>query len=446
MVELPVCIRRTGVRFSHGPFDKKNFRRGGGFVISCILYFIEYNLIKCNLMKKIILITFAMFIFVLGVWFVVRGVPLHRVQSAEGERGDFLNQEVDRVINLRREEAERIETADPFREDGIAKVLLIGIDQRAGDTKGHCDAIQLITIDQENQKVTITALPRGTYSPLPPGGKYLPSDYYVSKSCEIGGLEYGIKQIEEILGQKADYLVVVGFSEALGIFRNLGLPTTETLQWLRQRQGYAIGEPQRAHNHSTFIKQMMIKFIPERNSKISTALEYIIYKMVKTDLTFAETAVLIDALSAMDLKNHTERVTLTMKPAYLVQDIPYAEEYLGEYVEKMIKPIKDFIPGGDYSGLTEEESQIKLLEIIDEKKNDPEFVSWAFENNLWLQIEDKDKRLSAQYEITELYLLSVSEKSERENILADYILEMENYEESEWAKRGKDLLTKELGQ
>jgi hypothetical protein len=46
----------------------------------------------------------------------------------------------------------------------------------------------------------------------------------------------------------------------LGILRNLKLPTTDTLRWLRHRQGYAIGEPQRAHNHSTFLKQLILRF------------------------------------------------------------------------------------------------------------------------------------------------------------------------------------------
>lgn len=395
-------------------------------------------------MKKIILIILVIFIFGLGTWFAVYGLSSYRAQSAEREKTEFLNKEIEQLLDARRSDAEKIETADPFGEDGVARVLLVGLDRRTGDTKGHCDAIQLVTIDKKNQKVTITAVPRGTYSPLPPGEKHLPTDYYVSKSCEVGGLDYGIGQIEKILGVKSDYLVVVGFSEALGIFRYLDLPATETLEWLRHRQGYAIGEPQRAHNHSTFIKQMMIKFVPEESSVIDKALQYIIYKTVQTDLSFSEARAIVDALSAMDLKNYTERISLFMKPAYAVQDIPYAEEYLGEYLDKMIKPLKDILPGDAYSGLSEEEVQTKLLEIINEKKEDPEFISWAFENNLWLQIEDKDKRLVTQYDVISKYVSLLSEKTERENILADYILEMENYGEDEWAEKGKDLLAKEI--
>jgi anionic cell wall polymer biosynthesis LytR-Cps2A-Psr (LCP) family protein len=397
-------------------------------------------------MKKIILIILVIFVIGFGTWFLARGVFSYRAGAEERGAAKAANEAIEKILESRRGEMEKNGTADPFGEDGVVHVLLLGLDRRTGEVDGHCDAIQFITIDSKKQEVEITAVPRGTYSPLPPGGKYLPSDYYVSKSCAIGGLGYGIDQIEKILGTKADYLIVLGFSEALGIFRDLGLPTTETLEWLRHRQGYAIGEPQRAHNHSTFIKQMMIKYIPKENSVMAKALQYIIYKTVQTDLSFAEARKIIEALSAMDFSDNSERIHLLMKPAYVVQDIPYAEEYLGEYLDKMIKPIKDLLPGGDYSGLSEEELQTKLLEIINEKKNDPEFISWAFENNLWLQIEDKEKRLAVQYDILSAYAPSLSEKSERESILADYILEMENYGETAWAERGRDLLGKELDQ
>lgn len=397
-------------------------------------------------MKKFLIIIFVILLLGLGTWFLVRGISSYRAGEEERKAAKAASDTIEQIIGARRTLAEKNGTADPFGEDGVVQVLLLGLDRRTGESDGHCDAIQLVTINQKKQEVTITAVPRGTYSPLPPGGKYLPSDYYISKACAIGGLEYGINQIEKILGAKADYLVVLGFSEALGIFRNLGLPTTETLEWLRHRQGYAIGEPQRAHNHSTFIKQMMIKYVPEESSVMAKALQYIIYKTVQTDLSFAEARKIIDVLSTLDLTNHPERIHLLMRPAYVVQDIPYAEEYLGEYLDKMIKPVKDLLPGDDYSGLSEEEAQNKLLEIINEKKDDTEFIVWVFENKLWLQIEDKEKRLAIQYDFLEKYLLTLSEKSERESVLADYILEMEHYGENQWVEKGKELLSKQIGQ
>lgn len=394
-------------------------------------------------MKKIVIIVVIILLGSLlgfGAWFLARSIFFGQMSEKERKAAETQNELIEKIIESRRAQTEKNGTADPFGEDEVVRVLLLGFDRRVGEAAGHCDAIQFVTIDKKNQEVTITAVPRGTYAALPPGGKYLPSDYYLSKACEIGGLEYGVEQIEKILGQKADYLVILGFSEALGIFRSLGLPTTETLQWLRLRQSYAIGEPQRAHNHSTFIKQMMIKFVPKESSAMDKILQYIVYKTVRTDLSFSEARKIVDTLSAIDPAGHPERVHLAMKPSYAVQDIPYAEEYLSEYLDKMIKPVKDLLPGSDYVGLSEEEAQIKLLEIINEKKEDPEFILWAFENKLWLQIEDGEKRLALQYDFLERYLPLVSEKSERENIISDYVLEMEYYRENNWAQKGKELL------
>ena len=355
------------------------------------------------------------------------------------------NQAIEEIINSRRIENSEEKIIDPFGEDKMVQILFIGLDTRVGQKNGHCDAIQLISIDNNTETITITAVPRGTYSPLPPGTGILPSDYYVSNACGLGGLEYGIQQIEKILGIKADYLVVVNFSETLGIFRILGLPTTETLQWLRNRHGYTIGEPQRAHNHSTFIKQMMIKFVPIKKTKLETALQYIVYKIIKTDLSFQESQKIIDAVSAMDVANYPEKIQLTMRPLYPVQEIPYDSEHIGEYLDQTLGPIKYLLAKDDYSEISGETVQEKLLSIIEENKNNPEFLSWAYKNNLWLQIEDGNKRLSVQYDVLVYYLSSLPTKQERESLIADYILEMENRDEPLWQEKARKLLSGENG-
>jgi len=335
---------------------------------------------------------------------------------------------------------------DPFGDDGIVNILFLGLDKRAGQTAGHCDAIQLITIDNSKQSVVITAVPRGTYSPLPPGTGTTSTDYYVSNACGLGGLEYGIKQIEKILGKQADYLVVVGFSETLGILRNLKLPTVDTLQWLRQRHVYAIGEPQRARDHSTFLKYLMVNFVPKTNSQIDKTLQYIIYKTVSTDLSFDQTQILVESLAKLDLTNHPERIQLAMRPAYSVQDIQYVPENLAEYLDKMITPIKNSLSKDDYADVTTAETQARLLELIENKKSDSDFIIWAFNNDFWLQIEDNDQRLTIQFDILERYLPFVSTTAERQSTISDYILEMENYGETEWVEKGRELLAKEIGQ
>jgi len=372
----------------------------------------------------------------------------HKQETTEEKEAqqiiDTQAEEVKNLLEKRQAERTKIDgEADPFGDDNVVRVLLVGLDSRVGQTAGHCDVIQMIEIDKNNNKVDITAVPRGTYSPLPPGKGVTSTDYYVSNACGLAGIDYGIDKIEKILGKKADYLVMVGFSETLGILRNLKLPTTETLQWLRQRQGYTIGEPQRARNHSTFIKQLLTKYLPEDVSKIDTAFHYIMYKIVKTDLTFAESEKIVGALIDIDIKNNPDKISLFMRPSYNVQDIPYDPETAGEYVQKMIDPIKGYLKGSSYTGFSREEIDQKIVDNIDEKKEDKDFVTWAFENQLWLQIEDDTIRQEKQYEITTLYILQI-DAEEQKQIIADYILEMRYLGLEDWAKKGEEILKTEI--
>lgn len=394
---------------------------------------------------KFFLKTVGLLFVCLVVWFIIQGIFWYRDTEEARAAQQAQDAAIVSIIDARRSmDISTVQVDDIFDEVGLMRILLIGLDKRTGQVEGHCDAIQLITIDKEKNLVDITAVPRGSYSTLPLGTAVTSSDYYVSNACALGGLEYGIEQIEKLLGQKADYIVVVGFSEILGILRTLRLPTTETLQWLRHRQGYSIGEPQRAHNHSTFIKQMMMRFIPADVGNVDTALHYIMYKIIQTDLTFEQTQHIVDVLSYMDLSNHPDRIRLSMRPYYAVQDIPYVEEQAGEYVQHMVEPIKQWITSHGYTGVTVEEAQQYILDQIEKQKDDPVFISWAYNNNLWFQIEDETTRLNVQYELIETYVDSLSDRVDREKIIADYILEMEYYAAEEWVKKGKKLLQKNL--
>ncbi|MFZ2190322.1 MAG: hypothetical protein WA057_01725 [Candidatus Magasanikiibacteriota bacterium] len=392
--------------------------------------------------KKIIILLLIILVCSLGTWGLVKASFLYKTVSIEKVQGDIIDKAIDshKVAEIAVEE----NVVDPFDEDGVVKILLIGLDSRAGQTQGHCDVIQFVSIDKVKQSVVITAVPRGTYSPLPPGKGVTSSDYYVSNACGLGGLEYGIQQIEKILGEKADYLVVVGFSETLGILRNLNLPTVNTLQWLRQRHVYAIGEPQRAHNHSAFLKYLLLNFVPKENSKIDKVLQYITYKTVKTDLSFAEAQALLEFLSLMDLSNNPDKIQLTMRPAYIVQDIQYIPDNLKDYLDATSGTLRTILSSSTYSDFSLTETQAKLLNIIENKKTDPNFIAWAVENNLWLQIEDKEKRFSTQFYFLENYIPFVSSTEERNNLISDYVLEMENRGESVWTKKGRELLVKEI--
>jgi len=393
--------------------------------------------------KKILLMVLV--VIILGV--VVGGGILYRRLTKQAPvphaQAEEKVPEIDKFLDQRREEQLKDEQTDPFGEDQLVRVLFIGLDNRTGKTVSNCDSIQFITINKQTKTVQILAVPRGTYAPLP-GTGHLSTDYYVSKSCSVGGLEYGIQQMERIAGLKADYVVMVGFSETMGILRNLKLPATETLQWLRHRQGYAIGEPQRARNHSTFIKQLMQKYLPKDNSALDVPWEYILYKLVHTDLSFSEARTIVNELIGFDLANHPEKITLSMRPAHNVQDIPYDPDHVNEYLKSMLDPIKHLLSKDDYGEITKEQAEKRIVDLIENNKTKPEFIVWAFENAVWYQVNDDTKRESLRYEITTQYALSLLDKEKREQILADYILEMDYLGLNDWSQRAKDFLEKEL--
>ena len=373
---------------------------------------------------------------VLGVGFVVSAAALYE-RTAEARRlNEATRAQVQALIDAERPTEEE---ESPFGADGKTRVLLIGLDARAGQTAAHCDAIQLIEIDSVAQRVTITAVPRGTYAPLP-GTGHAPSDYYVSNACGVGGLSYGIEQIEKILGVKHDHVVFVGFSQAVGVVRQLGLPATETLQWLRLRQSYAVGEPQRAHNHSTFLKELLVRFTPASVSGLSVAWQYPLYTMVDTDLTFAQAQGLARALIALDLPKHPERIELAMRPAYAVAEIAYDPEHLNEYIASMLTPIAPYIPEGAYTGVTEEEAQQRLMDLINAELENPSFVSEAYDQQLWLQIEDVGTRESVHFALVSRFAAQVEDVQARATLLAEYVLQMEYAHEDTWAQAGRELL------
>lgn len=378
--------------------------------------------------KIIVVGGIALLLIVVAVWFTV-GRANDEVETVS----------IDEVVQERVAERMFENTDDnPFGDDGVVRILVVGIDSRAGETRGHCDAIQLVEINQTQSRVAITAVPRGTFARLP-GTGHLPSDYYVSKACELGGLQYGISEIERILQRKADYVVVVGFSEVLGILRRLQLPTTETLQFLRQRQGYAVGEPQRARNHSTFLKHLLVNYLPKDDKTVDVPLHYLLYSMVNTDLSFSEARAIQRVVSAMQLGEHPERIQLKMQPAYAVADIPYNPETVGEYVNGMVSAISPHLSAEAYSGKSIEEVQQALATLVNDRMSNDDFVRWAYENRVWLQIEDDAVRNEMQFNILERYVRLVDKEVSQTAVL-DYMLEMQYLAAPEWAERAEKIL------
>lgn len=388
-------------------------------------------------MRKQVSIVLVALVLIAVIPLIYWDVNRHNGHIEVGAAGTNLDEQIVDLLAKRTEELSIEDEDDLFGDDDIVRILLVGLDSRAGQAEGHCDAIQMFEVNRKTQRIQITAVPRGTYAPLPRGTGKVPGDYYVSNSCALGGIEYGLDQIERIIGKEADHVVFVGFSSVLGILRYLDLPTTETLQWLRHRQGYAIGEPQRARNHSTFLKQILVKFIPEEVNNLNLPLHYVIYNMVDTDLTFAQARQLVGEVGSFDLQFNPSNISLAMRPSYDVQDIPYDPNQVDEYLDRMLSPIKRHLSDQDYSDKTKEEIQAELLATIELMKSDESFVEWAYTNAVWYQVEDHNLRNSLHLELLLNYIETLDSDEEKIIILEDYLLEMEYLEEDDWYEKGR---------
>lgn len=331
----------------------------------------------------------------------------------------------------------------PESEEGVINVLLLGLDARKGWESPHCDAIHLLALNTSDWSIDITSVPRGTHALLPPGGNYVDSDYYVSNACGFGGLEYGIQQIEKILGVQTDYYVTVGFSQVYGILRTFELPTTQSLQWLRHRQSFQIGDPQRSHNQAVFIKDMIIDHAHRLRGDRSGPLHFLLFNMVDTNMDFATGRALLTAYLDATIDDRPEDIRLSMKPFHPVVDMHFDFENPDPQIEAFLERIRPYLSEDDLSDKDLASYQDEIRLFLDEQIESEDGVESVVQKELWLQLEDRELRENYHYIYTEAYanqLIRSGHESRAEQFITDFILMYQALDRDEMEKRGHTLL------
>lgn len=316
-------------------------------------------------------------------------------------------------------------------------ILLLGLDGRRGDKNPRCDAIHLISIDPSAAKIRINSIPRGTKVNMP---SIASESAYLGNSCHVMGIDFAKGKVEKITNSHADYLVKVGFSQTLGIFRTLSLPTTSTLQFLRNRH-YGIGDNQRSRNQALFIKSMLLSHL-EEYYKLPKPIKYLVYKMADTNIDFETADNLILQIIDRGLLKNPDNIELKtyLSPRLMVRDIYYTEENGIEVAEK-----QDDEEFQEYQqGL-----EVYLNNLIEKGDNFLsvgrqntvyQLIKTPFSQKLWLQIEDDAKRNQYYYDFLRLYVLSSPDKSTTNSLVLDFITEMEANNQPEFKEKGEKLL------
>ncbi len=383
--------------------------------------------------RRAFIITLAVLACVLGGYLLLRK-PAQEITAATPP----IDEVVDNVLAAR---TRAIVTADsvPFGEDDVVNVLLLGIDSRKEGKEQHCDAIHMASVNVSDWTVRITSVPRGTYAYIPPGN-YSPNEYYIANACGYAGLDYGIDQIERVIGVQADYIVTAGFSQVLGSLRALNLPTTSTLQWLRHRQSYQIGDPQRSHNQAVFVGDLLARFATP-DAALGATLQYVLYTFVETDMDFGTARALYEGLAKADM-SRDGAVTYDMKPFYETVDYHLDLEDPDAQIAALLDRIRPYLSKDDLSDRTLGDVQAELVAYLRDALTTAEGTALVVDEETWRQVEDDAVREELHYAFIEAYATAhaATDNDAAVQLVADYILEKQTLGLAEWEEKGRALL------
>lgn len=373
---------------------------------------------------------------------------IHTLASHSDDFG-FIPSEQDLVAQVLEGRIEKLEQgeAEDLGSEHEINILLLGLDSRKNWEGAHCDAIHMFTFNLDTDTLTITSVPRGTYSYIP-NGPYGETEYYLANACYYAGLDYGIEQIERYVGKKHDYLVTVGFSQAMGFFRLFDLPEVETLQWLRHRQSYQIGEPQRSHNQAVFMKDMIVDNFTTVTNEFSLPLQYVTFRMVNTDMDFATARGLLALAEAMDLDGNPDNIVLKMRPYYETEDLHFDPETIDDQLASITEFLRPYLSEADLSEKTLEEIQAELVDYLDYRLGLEGSVADVFEQQMWRQLSNIDERERLHFAFVDRYAheLGPDDAELAEQTVLDYVLEKEVLGPEEYARMGAELHEKIIEQ
>jgi anionic cell wall polymer biosynthesis LytR-Cps2A-Psr (LCP) family protein len=294
-------------------------------------------------------------------------------------------------------------------------VLILGLDGRRGQHDRRADAIHLMTLLPYQGKIRITSIPRGTMSE-----KILDGKDIIASTYSLEGRDGTIKAVEDYLEVHVDYYIIVGFSEAEALFEKLGYNGEKTLQVLRSRKAYGIGDPQRSHNQAFFIASEIMRNYPlfKQYPTLGRALLFVSHEIVDTNMPFE----VMVQVSDLYLANGLNDITLLMQPSdYMssLKDIKLTPETIDavlneqkKNMEKCEEAQKDIEETKEKQEKEEEPPMSQYLSgvITYNKrflgKEDRKVISRTatyYDQKLWYQV--KDKRLSEKLHFQFMELL-----------------------------------------
>lgn len=215
-------------------------------------------------------------------------------------------------------------------------IAICGVDSRLGVNQAHADANHVLRIWLDRGMIQILSVPRGTYADAGFGSASL--NIIANYRARKGRAAY-LRKLAEMTGVgKIDYYVEVGFSQAMGIFELLGFKgsASTTLQVLRTRKAFGIGDHQRCFNQAQFIRQMILKHFPRTAGMLDALAMWSALAIAETNLRYDIVQSIIAGLRAKGFPKSERDVTIELRPRrYRVQEFDISS------VEKVIALAKN---------------------------------------------------------------------------------------------------------
>ncbi|MBE1555373.1 LytR family transcriptional regulator [Sporosarcina limicola] len=127
-----------------------------------------------------------------------------------------IHEEIDRDISVKREEAVAFHKKEPF------SVLVLGVDEREGDT-GRSDTMIVLTVNPDLKTTKMVSIPRDTYTEIVGKGV----EDKINHAFAFGGIKMSMESIEHLLDIPIDYVVQVNMESFKDIVNAVGGVTVE---------------------------------------------------------------------------------------------------------------------------------------------------------------------------------------------------------------------------
>ncbi|MEK7108163.1 MAG: hypothetical protein AAB898_00655, partial [Patescibacteria group bacterium] len=226
-------------------------------------------------------------------------------------------------------------------------------------------------------------------------------EQYISNVCEYEGFDTFVDRVEDIARIKVDYTVRVGFSQAEGLLRALRFDPAATLQFLRHRKTYSLGDVQRSYNQSLFLEDVLRQHATTVANLPVTA-QAALYHLVDTDIPYGVARSLVAWVSASPVRTEAGRMTHRTAPGWTprAQEIRFDPEEASRQVEELYARLKRYDPT-----FSVRDVQPTLRRYINERltmtyaaivngnlATAREHIASVVGPQLWHQVEDKDAR------------------------------------------------------